>query len=242
MLKIGIFCENTQKCDVLKNIITNHMKAKKIKCTIDICNSFANAVGDEFNLLLKSDICIIDFSNHTNAVKLTALLTERRNDFTWLCMGASLQTFMGLLLLRPSGYIREPNNDESARHLLNRVIQFIIHKEKEQYFMFKFENKYMKIPYADISYFESRAKKVALHLYNSPQIFYITAKLDDIQTAVPYYFMRCHQSFLVSMKHIRCFDQKDKKIIVFPNEDVLISRRKYTESRKIYEEFRTENI
>lgn len=242
MLKIGIIFENIQKCDILKNTITKYMKAKKINCTIEIYGSFIRAIEKDYNRLLRCDICIIDFSNYTDAVKLTLMLTERRNDFIWLCIGADLQTFMGLLLLKPSGYIYEPNNLESVNHLLDRVIQFVAHKEKDKYFMFKFENKYMRIPYSDISYFESHAKKVALHLYNSPKIFYITAKLDDIQTSVPYCFMRCHQSFLVNMKHIRCFDQENKKIIVLPNEDVLISRRKYTESRKIYENFKTENM
>lgn len=241
MLKIGIFSEDIQKCVVLKNIIGQRMEEKRIKYIFSICNSFEDAVGNDFVSLQKSDICIIDFSNHSDAVKLTTRLTQHRNDFTWLCTGANLQTFMELLLLKPSGYILQPDNSQAVNRLLDRVVHFLIYKEKGQYFLFRYENDYIRIPYSDISYFESRAKKVTLHLYNSPKVYYITAKLDDIQTAVPHFFMRCHQSFLVNMKHIRCFDRENKKIIVLPNEDILISRRKYTESRKAFEDFKKQN-
>lgn len=242
MLKIGIFSEDTQKSIILKTIIKQSMESKKIKNAINVCNSFTNAVDKDFNILVTSDICIIDFSNHTDAVKLTTKIIQHRNDFTWLCTGANLQTLMELMLLKPSGYIREPDNAEAVNRLLHRVLQFLIHKEKKQYFLFKFENDYIRIPYSDISYFESRAKKVALHLYNSPKVYYITTKLNDIQADVPNFFMRCHQSFLVNMKHIRYFDRENKKIIVLPNEDILISRRKYTESKNFYEEFKKQNL
>ena len=237
MFQVGIVCTNADRCEIIRETVFSYMNEQKFRCLIKFCASYSDAKGPYWEDLLKSDICIVDFYKAKESVKLIALLCAKRKDLTWVCAGASLQLLMDLLLLRPSGYIPDIHNCDHMKRTLGRLLQFLQRREQSDYFTFKFEGAIMKIPYSHISYFESSAKKVTLHLYNSPKKYYITAKLDDIQSVAPSGFLRCHQSCLVNMNYIRYFDSPNKRIIALPNEEIPISRRMLVVSRERYEAY-----
>ena len=237
VFQIGIFGINSDRCEQIQDTVFNYITNQKLPCLIKVYTSFADARGLYLDEILKTDICMIDFSDAKAAVKLVAQLCEKRKDLTWICVGANLQMLMDLLLLRPSGYIPDIRNTDYMRRLLGRLIQYLQQKEQADFFAFKCEGAFIKIPYAHISYFESSAKKVTLHLYNSSKRYYITAKLDDIQSIAPPVFLRCHQSCLVNMNAIRYFDSAGKRIIALPDEEVPISRRMLVASRERYEAY-----
>lgn len=237
MFQISIFGVNSDRCEQIREIVFNYVTEQKLPCLIGVYSSYTDARGLYLEDILKSDICMIDFSDAKTAVKLAALLCEKRKDLTWICIGASLQMLMDMLLLRPSGYIPDIWNADYMKRTLGRLIQYLQQKEQADFFTFKCEGAFVKIPYAHISYFESSAKKVTLHLYNSAKRYYITAKLDDIQRVAPPVFLRCHQSCLVNMNAIRYFDSAEKRIIALPDEEVPISRRMLVASRDRYEAY-----
>lgn len=237
MYKIAVVSEDSDRGNIIADAVEEFITSKKLK--ISVLRFFTNLNPGDTNSenILKSNICIIDFYNSNKTIKLTASMYEKRKDLIWICVGANAQLLNRLLLLRPSGYIQDiANNDELCR-LLFRILRFQRYNEQNEYFSFKCDGLYIKLPYSNISYFESSAKKVTLHLYNSAKKYYLTAKLDDIQSVAPEYFLRCHQSFFVNMNCIRCFDTKNKVIIAVPNEEVLVSRRMYASSRQLFEDF-----
>ena len=237
MYKVAVVSENGDRCNDIANAVEEYRLSKKLKISVERFSANLDSVEIDTENISTSNICIIDFYNYNKAVKLIAALYEKRKDLIWICIGASTQLLYQLLLLRPSGYIQDiADNDELCR-LLSRILRFQRYNEQNEYFSFKCDGLYIKLPYSSISYFESSAKKVTLHLYNSVKKYYLTAKLDDIQNIVPEHFLRCHQSYLVNMNCIRCFDTKNKVIIALPNEEVLVSRRMYTSSRQIFEDF-----
>ena len=95
----------------------------------------------------------------------------------------------------------------------------------------------MRIPYDEISDFESNAKKVTLRKEDGGETYYFTAKLDDIEQELPSFFLRCHQSYLVNMHKIRSLDTKERTFLLFSGEEILISRRMYTEAKERYQNF-----
>lgn len=237
MFQIGIFSTNSGRGQLIREAVTVFAREQKLSCLMKVYSSYADTRGAGGEDLLKSDIVIIDFADVKESAMLINQLCEKRRDLPWICAGAEMPVFLDLLLLRPSGYIPDIRSTAYIKRLLGRLVQFLQRREQSDFFAFKCEGALMKVPYAHISYFESSAKKVTLHLYNSPKKYYITAKLDDIQNAVPAVFLRCHQSYLVNMNCIRFFDSPNKKIVALPNEEVLISRRMLVAARERYEGF-----
>lgn len=237
MIHISMFCEDYEKSENLSRTIRGRLDELNIKYLLKVVNSYDEARKIDFDVILKSDLCFLDFSDFNKSLQLAVLLTEKRRELTWICVGTTISNLLNLLLLRPSGYIQDINNTEYIKRLIDRLVQFLQHREMSDYFSFKCDGDYIKIPYSNISYFESSAKKVTLHLYNSPKKYYFTAKLEDIQKKVPSSFLRCHQSYMVNMRCIRYFDTKNKVIIALPNEEVLVSRRMFVASKQAYEAF-----
>lgn len=141
------------------------------------------------------------------------------------------------LFARPSGYIQSPEEPDNIRSVMKVLAQQHLKMERKLYFSFKYEGERMRLPYEDISHFESSAKKVILHQSRSNKSYYFTAKLDDIGKVLPDFFLRCHQSYIVNMYMIRCLDTKKHMFMLYSNEEVLISRRMYAQAKALYEKF-----
>jgi len=139
--------------------------------------------------------------------------------------------------LRPSGYVEDLSDAKELLRIIHSVDQFYKLIEKKRDFVFKFEGDYVHIPFKDICYFESNAKKVILHLRDRTHMYYFTSKLEDIQKMLPEHFLRCHQSYIVNLEEVRKLDVKEHLFVLNNNDDVLISRRHYAEAKALYEEF-----
>lgn len=234
---VTIYSESQEVMQLLSQCVADYMMESKSACHINPIRSYTSAISTEFTNFRKSDYCLIDFSNPKNAISLVAKLVADEPSLFWICANASQQLLLDMLVLRPSGYMPNARNLEQCRKEIRRVDSYVRKLEQKRFFTFKYEGEYKRISFNDISYFESSAKKVALVQHSSPTKYYFTAKLDDIQKQVPTFFLRCHQSFLVNMNCIRFFDVKNKLIIAMPNEEVLVSRRSFTEAKHTYETY-----
>ena len=55
-------------------------------------------------------------------------------------------------------------------------------------------------------------------------------KLDDVHKELPDYFLRCHQSYLVNMKHIACMRQL--RLELDDGRIIPVSRPRYQEAKE----------
>ena len=237
MLQVSVFSEDRPRLMRLCQGLQSYMNRAKRNCKIVPVSSAESALATDFSNFRKSDFCLIDFSARKGALSLAMKLSTENPNCVWICVAADQEFLMELLVLRPSGYIPDPEDTTQCLQVIQRVEQFCRKREQQRYFSFKYEGEFKRIPYSDISYFESSAKKVTLVQYHSSVKYQFTAKLEDIQAQTPSSFLRCHQSFLVNMDRIRFFDVKNKVIIAMPNEEVLVSRRLFSEAKQIYEAY-----
>lgn len=237
MLQVSVFSEDRQTLLRLCQCLQAYMSKTKRSCKILPFSALDSALTKDFSQFKSSDFCLIDFAVRKSALPLISKLYHEATDCIWICVNADPAHFMELLVLRPSGYIPDGADTAQCLQTIQRVELFFRKREQQRYFSFKYEGDLKRIPFADISYFESSAKKVTLVQYHSPVRYQFTAKLEDIQAQTPASFLRCHQSFLVNMDRIRFFDAKNKLIIAMPNEEVLVSRRLFSEAKQIYEAY-----
>lgn len=98
-------------------------------------------------------------------------------------------------------YIMKPELDYSFDRVLKEALHQLLHTE-EAVFAFQFGTESVRLPVAEILYCESR--KRILIIFTQTQEYKTYEKMDNAETALSKNdFVRCHQSFLVNVKHIR---------------------------------------
>ena len=152
-------------------------------------------------------------------------------------MDGSPENLYKAMLLQPSAYLPDSADGHAVRTTLSRLERYHQMLQRDLFFSFKCEGEHQRIPYADISYFESSAKKVMLHSVRDGKRYCFAAKLDDLAQGLPSCFLRCHQSYLVNMHMIRSLDTPNHVFRLHSNEEILISRRSYQEAKERYQRF-----
>ncbi len=237
----------------MPNIFVYHHVKEKGAHILSALHHYYKKIGKPNNVLLaddcetatdkllknaeKFDMFFIDGSDPEIAVKLVKLFRFKNLEASWIWMDASREKMLEFLILRPSGYIEDISDIKRVFQTISAIDSFHSLLRKKQGFVFKFEGDYVNIPYKNICYFESNAKKVTLHLRDGSHRYCFTAKLEDIQKMLPGQFLRCHQSYLVNLDEVRKLDGKGHTFVLNNNDYVLISRRNYSASKEYYEEY-----
>ena len=184
----------------------------------------------------ETDICFFDCSDMHIAVKMIRKLRKDNLLSSWVFTDGESANLIRSLILRPSGFIPDAENEQRLSALLEQLTAYHRTMERQYYFTFKCEGEYIRIPISEIHYLESDAKRATLHAaHNNSYCF--TAKLDDLAARLPNHFLRCHQSYLVNLYAIKRLDTKNHTFLLESNEEILISRRLYTGVKAAYEQF-----
>ena len=128
---------------------------------------------------------------------------------------------------RPSDFWVRPLSKERLMYGVRRAIREL-EEEDEDCFAVQVKGTVFKIYARDILYFESQ--KRILTLYGKEGSFVTYRKLDDVQKELPDYFLRCHQSYLVNMKHIACMRQL--RLELDDGRIIPVSRPRYKEAKE----------
>ena len=186
------------------------------------------------------DILFIEGTDQTNVLKLAGKLRDNNQEASWAYVDGTAEGLCDALIWRPSAYIKDSTDAKQIVRCIHQLDGYSRQMQKKQNFFFKYEGEYISVPFRDIAYFESRAKKVVMHLTDKSRTYNFSAKLDEIQEKMPDVFLRCHQSYLINMEEIRSLDANEHLFILKNNEDVLISRRQYLVAKEEYEKYKKE--
>ena len=186
------------------------------------------------------DLFLMDFSRFESGKKMIQYIRQYNSAASWVYIG-ELKGLPDTLLYRPSAYLNTEMTKASVTDLIQQLDALFQCEQKENYFTFKYEKEFVRIPYDKITFFESQAKKVILHLIPNDKKYYFTAKLSDIETMLPDCFLRCHQSYLINMNQVKYLDQGDHIFMMQSQEEILISKRLYTNVKKTYETYMAES-
>lgn len=131
------------------------------------------------------------------------------------------------------GYLLKPSSYDKLCRVMDRIIRtFDVSTYQVQQ-----RSKVIRIPYQEILYVESRNSKCILHCReDGPFILY--KRLDEIEEELnDIRFLRCHQSYLVNMDHIR---QADRQFELTTGDIVLIRQRDLKTIRQRYLDYMAE--
>lgn len=105
------------------------------------------------------------------------------------------------------GYLTKPLDEILLRRYLDKVCK---KKNKNTFLTFDIRGKTFMVLAETILYIESHNHTVSIHTEQETYVSY--EKLSDLRKRLPKYFIQCHKSFLVNMKHISSLEPGKLKV------------------------------
>lgn len=226
-------CEECQElCGHLKGIvegrygrevgITVYTNAQELKADYES--------GKESKL---ADILIMDIGkNGMNGIDVVAAIQEQFRHVKVIFITDNIQFSTEIFRVKPNNFLLKPLKEEKLLDAIERAMKQVSEEENE-WFVVSFKGTVFKINPRDIVYFESEKRTVILHGRNESWTIY--RKLDEVQEAVPDYFLRCHQSYLVNMNEVRSL--KPLQLEMNQGDVIPVSRPKYKEAKERFLQF-----
>ncbi len=237
MIRVFIYHNQSGRLRFLQKTATAYFQKQRHTYRLTVCGKHSDALQYLNGEGKNDDIFFLDFSDFSTGIRLACCLREHSLQASWVYMDGTAENLYTAMLLQPSAYIPDSGNSGAVFTALQRLERYHQTLQKRYYFNFKCDGEYLRIPFEDILYFESSAKKVSLKPVKSEKHYFFAAKLDDIAGQLPDYFLRCHQSYLVNMHMIRRLDTQNHVFLLHSNEEILISRRNYREAKERYQRF-----
>ena len=106
-----------------------------------------------------------------------------------------------------AGYLLKPLAFQTFSQMMDRMLKYF----EGSTYPVRQRSKVIRIPYDEILYIESRNSKCILHGKSEDYVIY--KQLDKIAEELnDWRFLRCHQSFLVNMDHVRLADREFRMV------------------------------
>lgn len=173
------------------------------------------------------DIVCIDLTLG-NGLEIAGLL--RRNNPGAYIMVIADKTVSPLEYVRPTimpaGLLQRPMNGKLLKSTLLENFSACVKRfycdDSETNFVLDNREGRQLIPYMQISYFESREKKIMLYTSKEQYSFYDT--LDNLESSLPGDFIRCHRSFIVRKDKISKIMFSQGLLVLSEGEMIPVSR------------------
>ncbi len=150
---------------------------------------------------------------------------ENNRDCTIVYIDGSDDTVLQAFYTLPIAYVLRDAGAENFIDALRKALSWM--EGGQSCFSYESKAEILRLPYADIDYFESDYRIVHVHM-NDNQTQTFTAKLDDVQHTLPSgVFCRCHKSYLVNLSHIAHVDKSTKAITLKSGKTLFASKAGY---------------
>lgn len=212
MINIGICDDEVKVAGRMENLLLEISDQEKIPINVDVFYS-GNTLEKEILKGTKYDLIYLDIQME-NGDGITAAKNIRKVDENVLFIFVSGYEKYALELFRLDvfEFIKKPFDDKIFGEVFLKANKKIVNKNF--YYLFHYSGNEFKVPYSDIMYFESRGRKILIHMSNG-EINSFNGKLSDIEKElsegkVP--FLRVHQSYLVNYHQIRSRNRKEVRL------------------------------
>lgn len=136
-------------------------------------------------------------------------------------------------------YLIKPVGRKELEKLLDKVEKIFI-RNREKTLQYTWRRASGAIPYGKILYISSREHVLSIHCTDG-RVQESTGKLNDMEQYIcGNNFLRCHQSFIVNMYHVREFSGME--LTLAGGESVPISRRYYAAVQERYRKIMFEEV
>ncbi len=214
MLGIAVFDDEKIIVDYVGELIKENLdvNAKIYKYT-----KLEEFKGDcKKGILQKINAIYIDIKiDSLNGIEIAQKIQQENPKIKIIYMTAYSQYSEAIFKTKPTYLLLKPIKKEQIKKSLERALQE--ENQNKNIKTFNIKGKIFNIEVEKIKYIESNKRVVIIYEEDLKRRIY--GKLDEIEEMLPSNFVRCHQSYIVNLEHVRELNT---------HEFVLHTRRKST--------------
>lgn len=223
--KIIVYSKQIEGAQALQALMRQGAPHGEIHCFLEESNlldhlNYINAGTVDMQPIL-FDMNVTDKDNSHLAKKIISHYPQIP-----IVLVANRKSYMHLLFdNQKRKFISPPISYEKVAEALEAVTQKFVDRRKPDIFAIQKRDRTMLVPCEEVLYCESIKRVVRFH--TREEIYSAYTKLCVIERAAPNYFIRCHQSYLVNIRHIKQIGKSD--IELTNGKTIPISQRRRTE-------------
>ena len=184
-----------------------------------------------------ADVLFLDiYMEGLNGMQAAHKLRQLRRKIPIIFLTSSPDFAIESYEVEAAGYLLKPFDESKLRELLSRILK----TDRKRRIAVKVGHQY-RYPYTDeITYIESSGHTLKIHLKDGSEISAVE-KLGEIEKRIgEKRFLRCNQSYLVNMDHIR--DVKDASFVMMDGAELPIRVRGKKEVLNVYNAYFVSNF
>ena len=218
-----VICDDSES-DALaaKEVIKRTAQELHIKTEFDI---YSNATEVERKLLMKkepADILILDIDMpEISGLELAERLRVDNEDIIIIFLSAHEEFVFKAIEFQPFRYIRKIRLDAEMPLAIRSAVR-VIEKNSDKQIVLNTDDGEMKVMISEIMYYETKKRKIAVHLKNGNN-FLVNKKIADMQKLInKESFIMIHRSCVVNANYVKNILNG---IFVLDNDEKLIVSR-----------------
>lgn len=225
-MRIAI-CENQiEQANLLNKQIKKWSKTKNLNISID---TFTNAESFLFQWLDydKYDIIFLDIKlNAMSGIELSNMIREKNKKMDIVFVTGFFKYALHGYKVGALQYLMKPVNISDLYFCLDKTLERIRNNDEQSNLIVETAKKIIKLDYDEIHYCVMFSPYIDIH--TSYEKVTLRKKISEMENELPSeYFIRCHRSYIVNIKHIKSITKND--ILLENGETIPISRGKYKE-------------
>lgn len=205
------------------------MLKKKISWAV-ICLVSEERLEEELTSdIVRPDILFISVNLRTRSgVSLAVKLREADPMIHVIFLASRRDDLSDIFEAEPMGLLVKPFRQEKIYATLERVIQGL-EKESIDFLQLKNRERLLRVRYQEIRYIESDRRYLYIHKQDGSDR--IRMKFSELETRLPDYFVRCHQSYIVNLYELVSLDGNSLVLAGGMRFPISRSRREQTKER-----------
>ena len=226
MLQIGICDDETVIAARMEAFILETCRTEGIPAGVEVFYS-GNTLLEEVRRGTCYDLLYLDIHmQNGNGISAAEQIRKLDDNVLLIFVSGYDQYLMELFRLDVFEFVKKPFEKEEFVQTFFRAVRKV--GEKSHYFVYTYRGEEFKLPCKEILYFESRGRKIWIHMKNGETAFF-NGKLSDVAEKlqggkVP--FLRIHQSYLVNYHFIRSRSKSEVRLVNHTVLPIAEDRRK----------------
>ena len=228
MYKIALCDDNPEILGFLKSVIEDNYYAE-----ISIVSFMTGfSLIDYISEIVKGnvDILMIDINlGDENGIEIAERVKQQYPHIKIIFVTGHIDYAKDIFEAEPCFFLVKPVEENRLIQAVEKAIS-LIQEERQRCISVVTRGEVRNLQLSQIRYIESRGRTLIIREKNVD--YEVNMKLSKFQEQLPENFLRCHQSYVVNLDHIR--DLSIEGALLYSGELVPVSRSKYSEVKKIF--------